>query len=312
MRARLLREADVAHRLRPVRVGAHGNAALGELHVALGVAAADETNHVAPMALEHGRLGLLFELRTHAPIQFQRAVEAEKAHVVVEHEPARERLLRRARRPASARVISKISASQPPPKPTSRMRSPGAARAAASAKANSACAAPRSPSLRRDFVGVVGRRDAGRARNVAPQAGERLMHGGVLDVAWRQPRVGERRFDCRRDDLGDRGLAHEALLERIGRRVLARGVDIDEVMRQGSPNQSDAPRRPRPPEPPRRRRPTPDAALAGLAAAAARRRRSASSLVPSSASSNAETAQRRDPETSWPRVLGAQRQRVDQ
>ena len=81
-------EAHVFKRIGPVGVGPHRDAALGELHIAFSVAPADETDHVTPVALQHRRLRLLHELRTHAPIEFKRAVEAEETHVIVEGEAA--------------------------------------------------------------------------------------------------------------------------------------------------------------------------------------------------------------------------------
>ena len=101
-RRKFVGEAHVLHRLGPVGVGPHRDAALGELYIALRVAPADEADHVSPVALEHRRLRLLLEFRTHAPIEVKRAVQAEESHVFVEDETALTPLPRDPR-PASAR-----------------------------------------------------------------------------------------------------------------------------------------------------------------------------------------------------------------
>src|SRR5271165_5042040 len=94
---KLIRGAQDLKQLGPLGVGPYRDAALGELQVAFRVARADEADRVSPVELEYRRLRLLFELRTDAPIEFKRAVEAEETYVIVEDKAAAESLGRRVR-----------------------------------------------------------------------------------------------------------------------------------------------------------------------------------------------------------------------
>ena len=119
-----------------------------------------------------------------------------------------------------------------------------------------------------------------------------------------EPGIRERGLDGRREDFGDRGLAHEALFIGVGLGMLARGVDVDEIMRKACPTDQARRRRRRRPRPPRRRRLGERCRALPACPGAARPPRSAYRLRPSRASSSAETAQRREPETSCARVAG--------
>ena len=82
----IIGQPNVLPWLGAVGVGAHGNAALGKLHVALGVATADEADHIPAVTLQHRRLRLLLEFRTHAPVEIQGSRQAQEANVVGKRE----------------------------------------------------------------------------------------------------------------------------------------------------------------------------------------------------------------------------------
>ena len=193
-------------------------------------------SHVAAVAFKHGRLRLLLELRAHAPIQIERAVEAQEAQVVVQDHalPQRGFGLLSARRGARhfkhQRVATAAEARQ-----QNSFAGPGSRRR--QRKGEQRVRRAEIAELGEDFRRVIGRLDARRTRYVSPKAGDRLMHGGVLDVPGRKPCILERATKGRSQHLSDRRLTHESLLRRVGLGMLARGVDVNQIMRQARPTE---------------------------------------------------------------------------
>ena len=93
----------------------------------------------------------------------------------------------------------------------------------------------------RDLARHVGRADPRRPRDVLPGARERLVNGRDGDRRRLEARPRKRGANGGRDHLGDARLPHEAFLIRVRVGMLARGVDVDEVVRQARP--ADQPRR---------------------------------------------------------------------
>ena len=85
----------------------------------------------------------------------------------------------------------------------------------------------------REFARQIGSVHAGRARDIAPTSRDRLVNRGAgwMPVAA-IPAFARARFDGRRDHVGDRRLAHESLFIGVGLGMLARGVDVDEIVRK--------------------------------------------------------------------------------
>ena len=92
-----------------------------------------------------------------------------------------------------------------------------------------------------DRASHVWRPDPRRARNVLPGARERLVNGRDRDRRRLQARPRKRCANGGRDHLGDARLPHKALLIWVRVGMLARRVDVDEIVRQARP--ADQPRR---------------------------------------------------------------------
>src|SRR3546814_10063751 len=76
----LVGEPHILERLAPLGAGAHRDRGLGELDIALSIAAPDEAERVAAVALDHGRLRLLFEFGADSEIEVD-AAKIGRAHV---------------------------------------------------------------------------------------------------------------------------------------------------------------------------------------------------------------------------------------
>src|SRR3546814_10509051 len=75
-------EPHILERLAPLGAGARRDRGLGELDIALSIAAPDEAERVAAVALDHGRLRLLFEFGADSEIEVDAATERQEADIV--------------------------------------------------------------------------------------------------------------------------------------------------------------------------------------------------------------------------------------
>ena len=215
----LVGEPHILHRLRAVRVWPHRNPTFGELDVAAGVASADEAKRVASITFEHRRLRLLLELRAHAPIQFERAVETEKAHVVGQRRAfAQRRLgLLRAGHGGVDLEHQRVAAA-----PEARHQDvlAGLGARGGEREGEQGVRGAQIANLRGDLAGMIGSGDLGCTRNVAPKSDGGLMHRGMLNVGPFNSRVLERLQDRGNQDA--RGaVLHEAFFRSIGFGALA-------------------------------------------------------------------------------------------
>ncbi len=88
---------------------------------------------------------------------------------------------------------------------------------------------------RRDVGRMVRGGDLGRAADLAPEARKRLVDGGVMDVGGAKSRHRERLADGRRENRRDGRLAYEPLFIGVGLGMLARRVDVHEIVGKARP-----------------------------------------------------------------------------
>ena len=151
------------------------------------------------------------------------------------------------------------------------MRSPGFARADASANANRPWAAPRSPSAAATSDAWFGAAIPVARPMSRHRPASRLVDSGVLDVGGAKSRHRERVADGRRENRGDGGLAHEPLFVGVGLGMLARRINVNEIVGEARPSEKTGGALVGNHEPRRRRRPATDAAESPGGPAAFRR-----------------------------------------
>ena len=87
----------------------------------------------------------------------------------------------------------------------------------------------------RDLSRHIGRGNPGRASDVFPGACERLVDGGERDLGRLQSCSRKRCANGWRDNLRDTRFPHKAFLVGVRFGMLARGVGVDEIVRQTRP-----------------------------------------------------------------------------
>ena len=224
-----VREPHVGKRLRAVGVRRHGDPAFRKLHVTLGVAAAHEAHHVAPVAFEHRRGHLLVEFGARAPVEIDGTGQVQEADIVGErgavgegfsHCPGARHLplhLEQQRVAATAEAgeednIAGLRAVEGEGQREERMSGTEIPRLRGEIRRHVRGGEPESS--REGLVGAGGGLDDGAQRDFS---GGDLRLAAGLAHHWG-------------DQLRHRYVTHEALLGGIGGGMLARGVDVREIM----------------------------------------------------------------------------------
>src|SRR5262245_12809770 len=129
---------------------------------------------------------------------------------------------------ASASVVSNSSTSQPWPKPTTRMRSPGAACSSACTSITSAWLAPVSPQPAASWSRKL---ETQALRDRLRHARQRARQAEMPDPVRRDPGLVHQRFDRGRHDLQIAFVADPALLPNVIELAAMAAIMVDEIDR---------------------------------------------------------------------------------